>query len=204
MALSGDGRFVAGQETVIEPGCVVGYAYDGWKEPAQLGEGCRVRVGTIIYADTVIGPATVTGVHVLIRERTWVGARCVVGSGTIIEGDVDIGDDAALQSGVYVPTHVTIGDRVFIGPRAVLTNDKYPLRRRAEYQPRGPRVESDASIGANATLLPGVTVGAGAMVAGGAVVTRDVPPWALAIGVPARVTDLPECLREPNQVRRRR
>lgn len=203
MAVSDAGQFAAGQGTVIEAGCVVGHAYDGWKEPAQLGEGCRVRSGTIIYADTMLGSRTVTGVHVLIRERTRVGAGCVVGSSTIIEGDVDIGDDVVLQSGVYVPTHVTIGDRVFIGPRAVLTNDTYPLRRRGEYQPRGPLIEPDASIGANATLLPGVTVGEGAMVAAGAVVTRDVPQWALAVGVPARVSDLPEALREPNHPRRR-
>jgi acetyltransferase-like isoleucine patch superfamily enzyme len=145
----------------------------------------------------------VTGVRVLVRERTRLGAGCVVGSSTIVEGDVDIGDEVVLQSGVYVPTHVTIGDRVFIGPRAVLTNDKFPLRRRAEYLPEGPVIEDDASIGANATLLPGVRVGRGAMVAAGAVVTRDVPPWTLAVGVPARVSDLPEHLKEPNQVRRR-
>jgi len=84
---------------------------------------------------------------------------------------------------VYVPTNTTIGDRVFLGPHAVLTNDPYPLRREANLV--GPTIEDDASIGANATVLPGVTVGAGAFVAAGAVVTEDVPPETLAVGVPA-------------------
>lgn len=194
---------MAGPETVIERGCVVGHTYAGWKEPTELGHGCLIRANTVIYADAVIGAGTATGVHVLIRERTTIGARCVVGTASVIESDVEIGDDVVLQSGVYVPSHVTIGDRVFVGPHAVLTNDKFPLRRRGEYLPRGPEIEDDVSIGANATLLPGVRVRRGAMVAAGAIVTRDVPPWSLAVGVPARVSDLPEALQEPNQVRRR-
>jgi acetyltransferase-like isoleucine patch superfamily enzyme len=84
-----------------------------------------------------------------------------------------------------------------------MTNDRYPLRMRKEYVVAGPQLDDDVTIGANATLLPGVRIGAGAVVAAGAVVTRDVPEWSLAVGVPAKVCELAAHLREPNQVRRR-
>ena len=81
-----------------------------------------------------------------------------------------------------------------------MTNDPYPVRTDAELV--GPRIENHASIGANATLLPGVTVGEGAFVAAGALVVNDVPPRTLAVGVPAVHRDLPEQLRGENRVRR--
>jgi acetyltransferase-like isoleucine patch superfamily enzyme len=168
-----------------------------------LGNGCRVRVGTVIYADVTMGDGTVTGVGALIREHTRIGERCVIGSHSILDGHLEIGDEVVLQGGVYLPTHVSIGDRVFLGPRAVLTNDRYPLRLRDRYSPRGPTLDDDVTVGANATLLPGVRVGVGAVVAAGAVVTKDVPAWSLAVGVPARISDLPDWLKEKNQVRRR-
>lgn len=192
-----------GINTTIEPGCTVGLAYNRWRHPAIVGDSCLIRTGAIIYADTRIGSYTTTGTRVFIRERTTIGESCLIGTDTIIEGDTEIEDEVVLESGVYVPTHVVIRTRSFLGPRVVLTNDRYPLRMRAQYAPRGPVIERDASIGANATLLPGIRVGEGAVVAAGAVVTKDVPAWSLAVGVPARITDLPETLREPNTIRTR-
>ncbi len=195
-------QFVAGYGTRIEPGAIVGHPYEGWEGATLLGDGCFIRVGTVIYADAVIGDHTRTGVHALIREHCHIGRHALVGSGTIIEAGVQLGDDVVLQSGVFLPTGALIGSRVFVGPRSVLTNDRYPLRCRDRYRPEGPVLENDVSLGANATVLPGVRVGEGAMVAAGAVVTRDVPPWTLAVGCPARVRDLPAELREPNGMRR--
>jgi acetyltransferase-like isoleucine patch superfamily enzyme len=100
---------------------------------------------------------------------------------------------------VYVPPATTIGDDVFVGPRAVLTNDPYPIRKDVDLD--GPTLEDHVSIGANATLLPGVTVGEGAFVAAGAVVTDDVPPETLAVGNPAQSRDLPAELDGRNQIR---
>jgi acetyltransferase-like isoleucine patch superfamily enzyme len=198
-----EAHFQAGVGTVIEPGSVVGQPYDGWREPAVLGDDCRVLTASVIYADTRLGNHTRTGVGVLIREFTEVGEGCLIGSQTILDGHCRIGQSTVLQSGVYVPSHVLIGDRVFVGPRAVLTNDRYPLRRRSEFVAAGPTIEDDATIGANATLLPGIRVGCGSVVGAGAVVTRDVPEWSLAVGVPARILDLPERLKERNEVKRR-
>lgn len=196
-------RLRVGSGTVIEENAILGEMHPGWKAPTIIGSGCCVRRFSLIFTDTEVGDHTMTGVGVVIREHTRIGSGCIIGTNTIIEGNVDIGDEVIIQSGVFIPTMTKIGDRVFIGPRAVLTNDAYPLRQRAEYIPMGPELGDDVTIGANATLLPGVRIGKGAMVAAGAVVTHDVPAWNLAVGVPARIRDLPEKLRELNQVRRR-
>jgi acetyltransferase-like isoleucine patch superfamily enzyme len=160
-------------------------------------------MGTVIYANVRLGARSATGTFALIREHTHMGEDCLVGSTTIIEGHARMGDGVVLQSGVFVPTETIMGQRVFVGPCAVLTNDRYPLRRRSTYRAEGPVLEDDVTIGANATLLPGVRVGEGAMVAAGAVVTKDVPAWTMAIGCPARIRDLPDDLRQPNEPRRR-
>lgn len=195
---------VIGARTHVEPGALVGQPYEGWEAPARLGDDCCVRTGSIVYTDVVLGDRVVTGVNVLLREHTLVGDDAVIGSASIVEGHVRMGDQVVLQSGVYLPTGTVLGDRVFVGPRAVLTNDRYPLRQRASYRPEPPVLEDDVTVGANATLLPGVRVGEGAMVAAGAVVTKDVPRWTLAVGSPARFRDLPARLRERNLPGRRR
>ncbi len=87
---------------------------------------------------------------------------------------------------------------MFIGPNAVLTNDKYPVRK--DYKLRGPIVREGVTIGANSVILPFVKIGEGAFVAAGALVTKDVPPWKLAIGVPAKIVDLPEYLKVLNKL----
>jgi len=86
---------------------------------------------------------------------------------------------------------------VFLGPNVTLLNDKYPIRK-GELEPC--RIGRGASIGGNATILPGVSIGEGAMVGAGSVVTRDVPPWHLAMGNPARFTELDESLRVENKI----
>lgn len=121
-----------------------------------------------------------------------IGHNVSIGSSTIIEGYGTIGDNVRIQSMVYIPTHTTIGDGVFIGPSAVLTNDRYPP---SGGELRGPEIGENAVIGANATIMPGVTIGEGAFVAAAAVVTRDIPPGKMAIGAPARVRDLPAAMR---------
>ena len=154
-----------------------------------IGRNAVLRSGTIIYCDVLIGDAFQTGHNVLIREKTTIGDRVAIGTAAVIEGDCMIGDDARLQSLVYIPTGTRIGNRVFIGPNAVLTNDRYPPGPHESLL--GPVIRDGAVIGANATILPGVTVGEGAFVAAGAVVTKDVPPGMLAVGTPARFRPLP-------------
>jgi len=159
-----------------------------------IGKNAVLRTGTIIYCDVEIGDDFSSGHNVMIREWTKIGDHVAVGTSTVIEGDCVIGSNVSLQSMVYIPTNTILGDHVFIGPNAVLTNDRYPPHGKPPLQ--GPVVRDGVSIGAAAVILPGITIGEGALVAAGSVVTHDVPARMMAIGSPARFVDLPERMRE--------
>jgi acetyltransferase-like isoleucine patch superfamily enzyme len=155
-----------------------------------IGKNAVLRSGTIIYCDVSIGDDFQTGHNVIIREKTRIGSRVAIGTATVIEGNCRIGNNISLQSMVYIPTDTIIEDGVFIGPNTVLTNDRYPPTRTGNLE--GPHIRCGAAIGANATLLPGVCIGEGALVAAGAIVTRNVPDNMLAIGAPAKIRNLPQ------------
>lgn len=123
--------------------------------------------------------------HVLGGAR--IGAGSMLGQGCYVASKVVLGAGVRVQNGVSLYDGVELADEVFVGPNAVFTNVKYPrafVSRKEEYLPT--RVGRGATIGANATLLPGITLGEYAFVAAGAVVTRDVPAYCLVSGVPAR------------------
>ncbi len=165
---------------------------------AIVGDNAVIRSNSTIYCDVKIGEDLRTGHNILIREKTVIGNKALIGTNTIIDGHTTIGNNVSIQGNVYIPLNVTIEDNVFIGPCAVLTNDKYPIRKKSDL--RGPILRRGASIGANATVLPEVEIGEGAMVAAGALVPKDVPPWKLAVGFPAKIRDLPEELRIFNNI----
>ena len=163
-----------------------------------IGSNSILRPGSTIFSNVETGDNFKTGHNVLIREKTIIGNNVLTGSNVIIDGNVTIGNNVSIQGNVYIPTNVVIEDNVFIGPCAVLANDKYPIRKK--YNPVGPILRKGASIGANTTILPGVEIGEGAMVAAGSLVTHDVPPWKLAIGFPAVAEDLPDDLKQLNNI----
>ncbi len=189
-------RCDVGENASIDRAATVGHVYDDDCEPAVLGDDAVVRPGTVIYGDVIAGDRLRTGHDALVRERTELGDDVLVGTGVVIDGTTTVGSDVSFQTGVYVPSHTTVGSNVFVGPRAVLTNDPYPLR--ADVDLEGPTLADDVSVGANATLLPGVEIGARSFVAAGAVVTDDVPPDTLAVGNPARHEPLPARLEGGN------
>lgn len=158
-----------------------------------IGANTILRSGTILYCNVHIGDDFSTGHNVLIREKMTIEDRVAIGSSTIVEGYGTIGNDVRIQSMAFIPTHTTIGSHVFIGPHAILTNDLYPPTGKPEL--RGPTIEDHAVIGANAILMPGITIGSGSAVAAGSIVTRDVPPGVLALGSPARIRELPREMR---------
>lgn len=123
--------------------------------------------------------------HVLPGAR--IGCACNICDGVFIENDVVLGDRVTVKCGVQLWDGIEIEDDVFIGPNASFTNDRFPRSRVYPERFLRTRVRQGASIGANATILPGIEIGAGAMVGAGAVVTRSVPPHAIAIGNPARI-----------------
>lgn len=159
----------------------------------NIGDNAILRTGTIIYCDVVAGNNFQTGHNVLIREKTKIGSNVAIGTSTVIEGNCEIGDGVRIQSMVFIPTHTQIGNQAFIGPNAVLTNDRYPPTGKPEL--KGPVIGEYAIIGANSTILPGIHIGVGAAVAAGAIVTRDVPKGKMAIGAPARIREMPEQMR---------
>jgi acetyltransferase-like isoleucine patch superfamily enzyme len=185
-------------DVAVQEGATLGLDYDEESKPPTIGPNSVIRRGTIIYDNVEAGPGFVTGHFALVREETVLGSDVLVGTQTVIDGASTVGDDVSMQTGVYVPRETTIHDRVFLGPRATLLNDPYPIRTDAELV--GPTLESDVSIGANATVLPGVTVGEGSFVAAGAVVCEDVPPSRLAMGAPADTRELPRQLQGGNDL----
>ncbi len=134
-----------------------------------------VGEGTRIWQYTVVLP----GAHI--------GRDCNLNAHCLVENDVVIGDRVTLKCGVYLWDGTTVEDDVFIGPNATFTNDKFPRSRHKPDKFQRIVLKRGASIGANATILGGVTIGEGAIVGAGSVVTRDVAPGVIVRGNPARV-----------------
>lgn len=122
--------------------------------------------------------------HVLPGAR--IGADCNICDHVFIENDVVIGNRVTIKCGVQVWDGVRLEDDVMVGPNATFTNDPFP-RSKKDFELRTTVVAKGASIGANATILCGITIGEGAMVGAGAVVTKDVPSRAVVMGNPARI-----------------
>lgn len=143
--------------------------------PLSCIEGSKIGKGSRIWAYShILGGATI-------------GEDANVCDHTFIENDVVIGNRVTIKCGVYLWDGLRIEDDVFIGPNATFTNDMYPRSKYYAKETLKTTVKRGASIGANATILPGITIGEYSMVGAGAVVTRDVAPYALVVGNPARV-----------------
>jgi UDP-2-acetamido-3-amino-2,3-dideoxy-glucuronate N-acetyltransferase len=134
-----------------------------------------------------IGKDTRVWQYSVIFENAVIGENCNICAHTLIEGDVILGNNVTVKSGVYIWDGTRIEDDVFIGPNATFTNDPMPRSKIYPEKFKGITVHKNASIGANATILPGIIIGEGAMVGAGAVVTKDVPPLAVVIGNPAQI-----------------
>jgi UDP-2-acetamido-3-amino-2,3-dideoxy-glucuronate N-acetyltransferase len=134
-----------------------------------------------------VGPKTRIWAFAHVLPGAQLGAECNVCDHVFIENDVTVGDRVTIKCGVQLWDGVDLEDDVFVGPNVTFTNDPFPRSKQRPATFLRTRVRAGASIGANATILPGVTVGPRAMVAAGAVVTKDVPPNAIVKGNPARI-----------------
>jgi len=153
----------------------------------RIGAGARLRSGTVIYAGSRFGARLETGHHVVIREQVEAGERLSVWTGTVIDYGCRLGDRVKLHTNVYVAQYTTIEDDVFLAPGVTIANDLHPGRDYSLRRMRGPHLGRGAQLGVNVTVLPFITIGPGALIGAGSVVTRDVPADALAYGNPARV-----------------
>lgn len=141
---------------------------------ALVEEGVKLGRGTRVWAF----------VHILPGAR--LGEECNICDHVFIEGNVTLGNRVTIKCGVQIWDGLRIEDDVFIGPNATFTNDPFP-RSKQEFELLYTQVKKGATIGANATILPGITIGEKAMVGAGAVVTKDVPAKTLVLGNPARI-----------------
>jgi acetyltransferase-like isoleucine patch superfamily enzyme len=159
-----------------------------------IAPGAFVHATALVEDGASIAEGTRVWHQAQVRTRARIGARCIIGKGVFVDFDVTIGDDSKLQNYACVYHGVTLGRGVFVGPHAVFTNDLRPRATDARFAPLGDgdwevgetTVDDGASIGANATILPGIRIGRWAMIGAGSVVTRDVPAYGLVAGTPAR------------------
>ena len=143
--------------------------------------------GQAIVETKRIGQGTRIWAFAHILENAVIGKNCNICDHTFIEGDVVVGDNVTIKSGAYLWDGLRIEDNVFIGPNATFTNDLKPRSKVHPPEYVQTHIRKGVSIGANATVICGITVGTWAMVGAGSVVTKDVPDYTLVYGVPAKV-----------------
>ncbi|MEJ2212446.1 MAG: DapH/DapD/GlmU-related protein [Anaerolineae bacterium] len=180
-----------GEGTQVGDFCVIGQPPRGRGDgelPTIIGPGAVIRSNSVIYAGNVIGSRFATGHGVMIREENRIGDDVSIGSHTIVEHHVQIGDGVRIHSQAFIPEYSVLEEGCWIGPNVVLTNALHPLCPKAKECLKGATVKRGAKIGANATLRPDIVIGEEALVGVGAVVLDDVPPGAVVVGNPARVT----------------
>jgi UDP-2-acetamido-3-amino-2,3-dideoxy-glucuronate N-acetyltransferase len=151
--------------------------------------GARIHPSSYVDDKVAIGEGTTIWHFCHILDGVAIGRRCSIGQNVMIGPNVRLGDNCKIQNNVSLYDGVELEDDVFCGPSCVFTNVTNPrafVSRKAEFKPTV--VRRGATIGANATIVCGVTIGAYAFIGAGAVVTRDVKPFALMVGVPARRT----------------
>lgn len=135
-----------------------------------------------------IGTGSKIWINVQIRENSNIGSNTILSKDVYVDHGVSIGNNCKIQNSVSVYNGVTIEDNVFVGPNVSFTNDRVPRAFNDDWKITPTLVKEGASIGANSTIVCGITIGEYAMIAAGSVVTKDVPPYSLVMGNPARVT----------------
>jgi len=149
----------------------------------KIGAGARIRSGTVIYAGSVIGTGLETGHNVVIREENTIGDDLSIWNNSTIDYGCSIGNRVKIHCNVYVAQFTILEDEVFLAPGVTIANDPHP---ECGLCMRGPTIKQGAKIGVNVTLLSHITIGQGALIGAGSVVTRDIPAYTVAYGNPAK------------------
>ncbi len=153
--------------------------------PLEIGDDCVIGVNAILYQGTKIGNQVLVGDLASIREGNTVGNRSIIGRLVMVEPNTKIGNHVVVQTGSHITGDMTIEDEVFLGDEVSTANDNRMGEGESVYI--GPYIKHGARIGSNATLLPGIVIGQGAIVGAGSVVTKDVPPKSKVMGTRARM-----------------
>lgn len=177
-----------GEGAVIDAGVVLGYppTHDN-NRLLIIGPNARIRSGTVIYGGNRIGCDLETGHNVVIREQNLIGDNLHIWSNSTIDYGCKIGNNVKIHHNVYITQFTTVEDDAFLGPGVTLANDVHPGCPDAVECMRGPVIKRGAQIGINVCVLPRVIIGEYALIGAGSVVTKDIPPGAVAYGNPAQV-----------------
>ena len=153
----------------------------------ELGARASVGTGAVVFAGASVAEESILGDQSYVRERSCIGPRSVIGRGSVVDNDVVVGARVKIQTNVYLTAFTVIEDDVFVGPGATTTNDDTMGRNGPGTPCLGAALRRACRVGGGAVITPGIEIGEEAFVAAGAVVTHDVPPLAVVMGVPARI-----------------
>ena len=157
-------------------------------DPCHIADHCMVGALAVIYRGCVLGAKVMVADLASVRENVEVGEFTIIGRGVTVENKVRIGSRCKLETEAYITALSEIGDGCFIAPEVTFTNDNFLGRTRDRFKyHKGVTMKRGARIGANVTVLPGLTLGEDALVAAGSIVTRDVPARKVVLGAPAKV-----------------
>jgi UDP-2-acetamido-3-amino-2,3-dideoxy-glucuronate N-acetyltransferase len=157
-------------------------------DPCIIGDECMIGAMVVIYRGCLVGTKVMVADMASLRENVEVGEYTIIGRGVTIENKVKVGSRCKLETEAYITALSEIGDGCFIAPEVTFTNDNFLGRTKDRFKyHKGVTMKRGARIGANTTVLPGLTLGEDALVAAGSVVTKDVPARKVVLGSPARV-----------------
>lgn len=184
-----------GEGSEIFPGTYIGKVPKGagatsrsiaFVPQVEIGAFCAIGPHAVIFYDVQVGPNTLIGDGASIREKVRVGRNCLLSRYVTVNYNTTIGDRTKIMDSTHITGNTLIGSDVFISTMVATVNDHAPAFTYDEDQIRGPVIEDKATIGANATIMPGIRVGEGAFVGAGAVATKDIAPYDVVMGIPAR------------------
>jgi acetyltransferase-like isoleucine patch superfamily enzyme len=188
---------VIGDDVEIFPGTYIGKTPKGagatahpikFEPKVVIGDHCAIGPNAVIFYDVTVGDNTLLGDGASLREQVRVGHHCLISRYVTVNYNTIIGNHTRIMDLTHITGNCEIGDNVFISVLVSTVNDNVVTDRKyEEEQIKGPRVQNGATVGAGACLLPGVVIGEGALVAVNAVVTKDVQPYDVVMGIPARV-----------------
>jgi acetyltransferase-like isoleucine patch superfamily enzyme len=182
-------QLILGKGCVIDVGVILGYPAARGKgvDVVEIGDGARLRTGTVIYGGVHAGRNLQTGHNVVIREENKIGDDFAIWNNSVIDYGCRIGNGVKIHCNCYIAQFTIIEDKAFMAPGVTIANDIHPGCEFSAQCMRGPEIGPKVQIGVNVTILPFVKIGEGCLVGGGSVVSKDLPPYSLAYGNPARV-----------------
>jgi acetyltransferase-like isoleucine patch superfamily enzyme len=179
-----------GEEIEYDATVLIGYYPGRQIEDLTLSIGARalLRSGTVIYAGSTIGTDFQTGHNVIVREHNTLGNHVQIWNNTTIDYGCQIGNNVKIHANCYIAQFTVLEDDVFLAPGVTIANDLHPGCAFSRDCMRGPTLKRGVQVGVNVTIVPMVTIGEYSLIGSGAVVSRDIPPYSLVVGNPARVT----------------